>query len=481
MSGSTVRARAGHAKTSRADKGIVLSVLFSAGLILSIFVVDSQQAKGGIAVLLMIVLLATGMPVAVAMGLAGGIGIYSLQGPNGYRSAMERLPYDTMVNWSLTVIPMFIFMGMLLWRSGATDRLFGGVQQWFSWLPGGLGVTTNAAGGALGAASGSTLGIAYAVGRIAIPSMLSAGYPKRLAISSVLMAGIGGQLIPPSLLLVVYAGIASTPTGDQLLAGLVPGVLLHAANAVLIVVIAVFAQRRRGGRFNSEPTSWSGRLHALVHLLPIPLVVVGVIGGIYLGIFTATEAGAAGAFLAMLIVLGYQRGRTFGLIYQAARDTVGSVGAIFFLLVGAGLLTRALALSGLTTQVATTIEDLNLGRVQFLLLLIVFYVILGMFVEPVSMMLLTVPLLLPVIVVMEIDVIWFGVFVTLMGEMAVITPPVGMLLFVILGLSQDSSVNKGQKITFKDVSIAAVWLLPLTFGLALLLIAYPDIVTWLLP
>lgn len=446
-------------------------------LVAGIFIVEQPEWKAIVGLLLMLVLLLYRTPVAVAMGLPALLGIFAMQGLTGVEGTLRRTPYQTISGWTLSVLPMFILMGILMWRSGSTDRMYTATGKWLNWLPGSLALTTNAAGGALAAASGSSLGITYALGRIGIPAMLSAGYPKRLAVASVMMGGSGGQLIPPSILAVVYAGVASTPVGDQLLAGLLPGVVLISGYSLAILISSVVMKGTTGLSLSGGEATWGERLRSVPDLLPIPVIVSVIVGGIYFGIFTATEAAAIGALCALVLLLVYRRRESGRFLVKAAIESVGSIGAIFFLLIGANMLSRFLAFSGLTTEAVNTLSGMDLGRIEFLLVLVVAYLVLGTFMEPLSMVLITTPVLLPAMPILGIDVIWFGAFVVLMSEIAVVTPPVGIILYAVHGMVQERDVAVGFDISLRDVFAATKYFVPIGLAVALVMIFWPDFVT----
>ena len=446
-----------------------------------------SELVGGLGIGLMLVLLVMKVPVAVAMGFAGGLGVFVLSGTRVLAVTFQDVPFRSVGSWSLSVLPMFIFMGLLLWRSGATEKLYDATREWLGWLPGGLAVGTNFAGAGLAAVSGSTLGVTYALGRIGVPEMLRAGYDRRLATASILMAGTGGQLIPPSILLVIYAGIVSIPVGPQLLAGFVPGVLLAVVYGTLIVAVAAMFPRLTGRGRRGEPgiaakvdTSWSGRWTTLAKVWPIPVLAISVLFGLYMGVFTATEAGAVGALGAIFITGWYLRLTGFvTAVRQALGDTVKATGGIFLLLVGAMILNRLLTLSGAASWTARFIDELGLGRVQFLLVMLLIYLILGMFMDPLTMMLITVPILMPTIAALDISLIWFGVFVVLLGELSIITPPVGILTFIVHRLVQDDEVNLGHRISLADVFVGVLWFIPASVGVLVILILFPELAEWL--
>ncbi|MBK1787319.1 TRAP transporter large permease [Prauserella cavernicola] len=449
-----------------------LAVMFVPGM--------SREMIGVCAIAAMLVLIFLNMHIGLALALPAMAGLVAVSGPLALENVLLTLPYDSVAEWTMSVIPMFVFMGLLLWRSGITEQLYDAGKQWLSWLPGGLGVGTTAAGAGLSAVSGSTAGTTYALARIGIPEMLKAGYHKRMAIGSVIVAGLPGQLVPPSILLVVYAGISESPIGPQLLAGIVPGILIAVICAATLVGLALLRPSLVGTGRARPRTSWAERGRTLRVVWPVPALIAIVIGGMFGGIFTATEAGAAGALGALLLTLWKRRGdgavRAVG---QAAIGTLAAVGTIFFLLLGAEVLTRLLAVTRIASVFTDWVVSAGLGATGFLLLMIVVYLALGTFLEGMALLLLTVPVLLPTLEALDISVLWFGVFAVFMGELAVITPPVGIVAFIIAGIVRDPEVSQGQKITIGDVFMAALFFLPLCIAYAILLILVPDIATWL--
>lgn len=461
--------------------GPVAALLLLGGLCWALFQPVESEAKGAIALLMMLVLLFLKVPVAVAMATPAIFGIYALAGEIPVQRTLMDVPFSSVASWSLSVLPMFIFMGLMLWRSGATNRLYRGAGLWLSWLPGGLAVTTNVAGAGLAAASGSTVGITHALGRIGIPEMLRAGYDKRLALGSVLMAGMSGQLIPPSVLLVVYAGVAQVAVGPQLLAGVVPGLLVAGASACLLVAVA-FMRPRLAPRAGSGTASWSERLSSVVGMAPVPLLSGLVVGGLLTGVFTATEAGAFGALGALLIASVTLRFRELRhAVGSALMMTVSGVGQIMFLLLGTAFMGRFIALSGLPGWLVSTFDELGIARIEFLLLLIMVYLVMGAFLDPIAMILLTVPILLPIAEGYAVSPIWFGVFVVLLAELSMVTPPVGILSYVVHRLVQDPEVRGDASIRLKDVFSAALWVLPVALAVLLLLVFFPGLVEVLSP
>jgi C4-dicarboxylate transporter DctM subunit len=471
------------AEGKRAWVVMAITLVLVVGSATAMFMPLVPEAIGVAGIAMMLGLIFLRLPVAIAMIVPSMLGMFALHGSPLVESTMATLPYTSVASWTLSVIPMFILMGLLLWKAGLTESLFDAGRLWLAWLPGGLAVGTNVAGAGLAAVSGSSLGTTYALARIGIPEMLKAGYDKRLAIGSVIVAGLPGQLIPPSIMLVIYAGIAEVPIGPQLLAGVGPGLLVAAMFTVMIVVYSRVWAPAAGGVVDADTAdvvTWSARFRALARTWPVPLVIGVVIYGMFSGVFTATEAGAFAAVLSVLITFVVQRGKlAIRSLVAASTATVSSVGAIFLLLVGVDSLGRMMALTGISSGFAELIESMDLTRVWFLLLMTAVYIILGTFMEGLTMMVLTIPILMPTLISLDISLLWYGVFAVFMGELAVVTPPVGILSFVIHSICQEPEVNQGQKITLSDVFNACWWFMPMAVVTTLVLIFFPEIATWL--
>lgn len=463
---------------------VVRAVLcsFVGGSLIWMFATSSKEQVGLAALLLMMSLLFLNLPVAIVLAASGIVGLIALR-PRAAETMLSTGAYEPIAQWTLSVLPMFILMGLLLWRSGITNQIYVTARHWLSWLPGGLAVSTNLAGAGLAAVSGSTIATTYTLGRMGIPEMLKAGYDRRLATGSVMVAGLPGQLIPPSTFLVVYAGIAQVPVGPQLLAGIGPGLFVALAFTIVIVAIAIvapkFVGRERGSKAKVESSAWSDRWQSLLAVWPLPVLIFIVIGGMLSGFVTATEAASAGAAGALLLTIWKLRGRAFSEIKKAAIETVSSVGGIFFLVVGAITITRLLTLCGLTQGFTDWVASSGMGRIEFLLLILVVYLFLGTFLEPLPMMLLTVPMLIPALNSLDISLLWFGVFTVFMSELAVLTPPVGILAFIVYGITQDKNVSLGQHITLKDIFVALAWVMPFAVLVAVGLIFFPEIATYI--
>lgn len=462
-------------KRAWATLSITLAVIVVCTI--GLFLPFKPQVLGCLACVLMLALIFLRMPVGLAMIVPALLGMYALRGQLLVESTLSTLPFQQVASWTLSVIPMFVLMGLLLWRAGLTESIYVAGKHWLSWLPGGLAVGTNIAGAGLASVSGSSVGTTYALARIGIPEMLKAGYDKRLAIGSVIVAGLPGQLIPPSIMLVIYAGIAEVPIGPQLLAGIGPGVLVAVLFTVMIVI---FAKRwaAYGVVVETEPSSWSDRFSSLLKVWPVPVLIGVVVIGMFSGTFTATEAGAVAALVAIVITLVWKRGGgAWRAVADAAIGTVSSVGAIFLMLIGVEALSRMFTLTGISTGFAELIEQMDLNRVTFLLLMMVVYIILGTFMEPLPMMVLTIPILMPTLLALDISLLWYGAFAVFMGELAVVTPPVGILAFIIHSIAKEPEVNQGQDISMNDVFNACWWFMPMAILVTVIMIFFPEIST----
>jgi C4-dicarboxylate transporter, DctM subunit len=457
-----------------------VTMVFVAGSTIAMFLPLVPEAIGIAAIVLMLCLIFLRMPVAMAMIIPALLGMYALRGELLVESTLTTLPYSQVAEWTLSVVPMFILMGLLLWKAGLTESVYAAGRQWLGWMPGGLAVGTNIAGAGLASVSGSSVGTTYALARIGIPEMLKAGYDKRLAIGSVIVAGLPGQLIPPSIMMVIYAGIAEVPIGPQLLAGIGPGVLVAALFTLMIVIFARRWAPDAGALNAGETVTWSTRMASLAKIWPVPILVAVIVWGMFSGTFTATEAGAVAAVVSLVIALIWKwNDRPLRTIADGSVAAVSSVGAIFFMLVGVEALSRMFTLTGISTGFADLIESMDLNRITFLLLMMVVYIVLGTFMEPLPMMVLTIPILMPTLISLDISLLWYGAFAVLMGELAVVTPPVGILAFIIHQITKEPEVNQGQDIRLNDVFNACWWFMPMAILVTVVLIFFPEISTWL--
>ncbi|MCM3562046.1 TRAP transporter large permease [Hydrogenophaga intermedia] len=370
-------------------------------------------------------------------------------------------------SWTLTALPLFLWMGEILFRSRLSDSLFKGLAPWLNWLPGRL-LHANVVGCTIFAAiSGSSAATCATVGKITLPELKKRGYPDNMAIGTLAGAGTLGLLIPPSIILIVYGVAANVSIAKLFLAGVIPGLMLGLLFSAYIVVWSLL----RPGRIPAADagTALRHKLYASRHLIPVVLLIALVLGGIYSGIATATEAAALGVAGSLLLsrVDGTLNWQTFrdGLI--AGCRVYCMIGLI---LAGAAFLTLAMGFIGLPRQVAEFIGALQLTPFALLLLLTVFFIALGCFLDGISMVVLTIAVLLPTVQAAGFDLIWFGIFIVLVVEMAQITPPVGFNLFVLKGLTQ-------REVTW--IARATLPLFVLMMAAVLLTYVVPGVALWL--
>lgn len=464
--------------------GLVVGFGLLAACLVGLLTSSTAPTAGMWSIATMLVLIFLSVPVAIALSVPSVVGIYVVSGTTSAVTVLSTAPFNTVASWTYSVIPAFIFMGMLMVESGLTTKIFRATERWFGWLPGGAGVGTTAAGAGLASVSGSTIGMTYALARASIPELLRAGFDKRMAVGTVIVAGIPGSVIPPSILLVVYAGIATVPVGQQLVAGILPGLLVAVTFGLFILAIGIFRPslvgHSRGRKLFTSEHSWSDRFSSLLPIWGFPAVMAVLFGGLFSGAFTPTEAGSGAALTALIVALvSNLKNGPLSSISRAALKTVSATASIFFIIIGAELLTRLLSITGLTNLVTNTIVGLGLSQTLFLIVLMLMYLVMGMFFDTLSMMVLTVPVLVPVLIEMDISLIWFGIFMVLLGELAMVTPPVGILSFIIHGIAKDPKVNLGHNITLGDIFRSLAWFLPLAFAFIVMLIIFPDIVQWL--
>ncbi|MFB9859483.1 TRAP transporter large permease [Paenarthrobacter aurescens] len=474
--------------------GLIIMAVITVLLTVYLLVADSNKLiVGFLIILLMMALMLFKIPIGFAMSGAGIFGLYLLVGPNAVTGSLKEVVFTSFASWSLSVIPMFVLMGVAMGKSGLMSGAYDVARKWMSRLPGGLAIATNYAGAGMAATSGSTIGIAYAIGRVSIPEMIRSGYSPALAMGTTGMAGTLGQVIPPSILLVIYAGVAETPVGPQLLAGIIPGITLAVLFSLVIIIWAAVSPSS-APRGTSYP--WKERVASLVGLVPMLVITVVVLGGIYLGIFTATEAGAYGALVTIILGLALVISRSrkdlksakttvptrriVGAYFSATLiETVSAVAAIMLLIVGVNLLTRVMALSGLAKWVANGVLDLGLDKLGFLLLLIPVYLVLGFFLDTLAMMLLTIPVFMGPLVALDVDLIWFGVFLIVLAEIDMVAPPLGVMNFVVLAIAQSSTKGMGLKLKITDTFKGVMPFIAACILMLVVLIMWPDFALWL--
>lgn len=390
-----------------------------------------REIIGLIGLGLMLGLLVLRVHIGIALISVSTGGIWYLIGSRPALGMLSNLPYDFTASWTLSSVPMFLLMGYVCYYAGLTRGLFEVARSWLAWLPGGLAVATIWGSAGFAAVTGSSIACAAAMGRIAIPEMKRAGYDMRLATGSVAAAGTLGALIPPSILLILFGVFAEVPIAKLFIGGIGAG--LTTAVLYMTVVIGLALWKPHMAPRLAEKPPLDQRMRDLRETWPILVLLVVVIGGMFGGFFTATEAGAVGAFAAILIGLA-KRSLNLSGLWEALKETLLTTSSLFLIAIGAILLTRFLTLSGTGHMIADAIIAMQANTLVLLIGISCIYLILGMFLDPLGAMLLTVPVLLPILDNAGIDLIWFGVFLVKFLEIGMITPPIGMNVFVIKGV-----------------------------------------------
>lgn len=414
---------------------------------------------------LLVLFLAIRAPIGVALGASGAIGLLAMRGSSATLSVLGNATFDFIASWELTAVPMFLLLGSIAYHSGLATNLFRAARAWLYFLPGGLAIATNLASAGFAAASGSSVAMTGAMSRLAIPEMVRAGYEKGLAAGSVASAGTLGALIPPSIPFILYGVFMEESVGKLLLAGILPGLLTMSAYCILIL-IRVWINPKLAPRVD-EQMDTREKWVLLARAWPIPLIVLGVVGGLYSGTVTATETGAFGAGVAVIASL-VDRTFSWKMIRNSIVEATRTTAAIFLIAIGAIIFTRMLALSRVPVEIGVLVNDYSLNLFSFFLIISVFYLILGMFLDPIGLMLISLPILTPIAHALGVDLIWFGVIVVKFIEIGLLTPPIGLNLFV-------TSAALGPSFPFERIVKGTLWFLCAEFFVMILIFTFPEI------
>jgi len=426
--------------------------------------VIDQGLAGLIMIGLLPLLLILGMPIGLSLAAAGIIGLILTRGWLPIEFMLGAFPYAYTANLAYIVLPLFLFMGYMTFVSGVSERAFAAAQRVIGNISGGLAIATVAASAGFAMVCGSSVAAASTIGKVAIPEMLKRGYARSLAAGAVAAGGTLGVLIPPSGILVVYAIATQTSVVDLFLAALIPGILTAIAYALL--VFGMVALRPALGGTRMAASGASGKIRALLSSWEIMLLFLIVMGGIFLGIATPTEAAAVGALVAATLVFRKRGGGKLAMIRDGLLETGSATSSIFLLIIGAGLFSMGLATTQIPVTLATWAGQFSENRYLVLVLILVPYFVLGMFIDGISMILLTMPIVFPIITQLGFDPIWFGIIVTKTVEIGLLTPPVGLNAFVVKNAAPD--------IPLSDIFRGCVPFIVVEFLLVAALIAWPG-------
>ncbi|MPZ56252.1 MAG: TRAP transporter large permease subunit [Rhizobiales bacterium] len=427
----------------------------------------SAQWIGILALAGLFALIVLRVPVAIAMGLAGVIGYAAIDGWDRAFIAAGLTPYDLTDKYDLSVVPLFVLMGAVATRSGMSAELYRAANAMFSGLRGALAMGTVGACAGFGAICGSSLATAATMTRVAIPEMRRYGYDERIATGVVASGGILGVLIPPSVVLVVYAIIAEQGVPQLFAAALFPGLICAALHIVVIAAIGFLQPYRLP---TSQPMPFGERLRALSGLWKMVILFGIAVGGIYSGFMTPTEAAGVAAFAAIVIAVA-TRTMDFRSLVEALLETIWTTAMLFVIVIGAFLFSYFMALTQLPNAVTGWVQALGVAPWVVILMMVAFYVVLGCFLDAISMILITVPVFLPLALGIGYDGIWFGILVLVAVEIGMITPPMGLNIFVIRAQMPDIALG--------DVFRGIVPFLAAHFALIALLMLLPSLALWL--
>lgn len=427
---------------------------------------DNAFLVGQLGLGLLFVLVLLGVRVVFAAALVGLVGLIELLGWGPAAGIVGTIPHSKSSVYALSVLPMFIFIGFLAFHAGMTQQLFDAARKWIGWVPGGLAVATVFATAGFAAVSGASTATAAVFSRVAIPEMLKNGYDKKLSAGVVAAGGTLASLIPPSAILVIYAIIVEESVGQLLLAGFLPGLV----SALIYAAIIIFwAKLKPQDAPSVGGYSWAERFKALPGISPIFIVVFIIMSAIYQGWATPTEAGALGAMVVFLLAM-FKRTK-FSIITGALMESAKLTVMIFSLIWGVLIFVRFLGFSGLPEAFTVWILALDASPMVIMICILLAYAILGMFMDAIGMLLLTLPVVYPAVIALGFDSIWFGIIVVKMAEVCLITPPIGLNCFVVNGVRPDISLAQ----VFRGILLFFVADV-ITIGL---LLAFPEIVTWL--
>lgn len=416
---------------------------------------------------ILLALLFTGVPIAFSMALIGFVGFAVVASWEGSLAMTGQVVYDTMLSYELSVLPLFVLMGNFISRARMSNDIYAASHAFLGHRRGGLALATIAASGGFSAVCGSSLATVATMGKVAMPQMKQYGYSDKLAAGSVAAGGTLGVLIPPSVVLILYGIMTENDIGALFAAGLIPGLL---GIVLYFVAVQLSIWRDPAAGPPGPRTPWPERWRALSRVWAVLGLFVLILGGIYGGVFTPTEAAGIGAFGAFVIAL-CRRALTGRVLFETLVESGRTSAMIFLVLIGAMLFANFINIARFPFALSDFVSDLNVGPIEVIIALTIIYILLGCVLESISMLLLTVPVFYPMVVAAGVDPIWFGVFVVVVIEIGLITPPVGMNAFVLKATAPN--------VTISDIFRGLAPFVMIDIVRIGLLIAFPVIVTFL--
>ncbi|MEX0828294.1 MAG: TRAP transporter large permease [Haliea sp.] len=419
-----------------------------------------------ISLVLLFGLILLSITVAASLGLLGLI-MGEIFSPMPLYRGLADIVWVNAIEFLLLAIPLFVFMGELMLRSGIATRMYDALTKWLAWLPGGLMHTNVGASALFAATSGSSVATAATIGTVALPEAESRGYNERLFLGSLTSGGTLGILIPPSINLIIFGLLTNTSVPDLYMAGLVPGLVMAAIFALTVLLACLFRPSWGGERIRC---SWHARFKVLPDLLPPLAIFLLVVGSIYGGLATPTEAAALGV-VGALGLAAFRKSLTWSMLLAASEATMRTTAMVMLIVLAAMFLNFVLGVIGLTHALTTFVADLGWSPIGMMVAIVAFYLILGCFLETLSMLITTAPLITPIVIGLGYDPVWFGILVMVLLEMALLTPPIGINLYVVQSVRRKGSLT--------DVVIGTLPFLAAMLVMVVLLIAFPDIALWL--
>lgn len=411
-------------------------------------------------------LLLIGVRIALALGLTGLFGLLFLL-PQPQLSLLAERSWSGVNTFTLTAVPMFVLMGALLWRSGVTTDMFDSLVRWFGRTPGGLAHASVGAATVFAAVSGSSLATAATLGSVACPEMIRRGYSARLTYGVAAAGATLGVLIPPSIPLIIYGTAVGAPVNLLFIAGIIPGLLLAAC---FMTGVLGWSTLVPGAAPRGDSYSWTAKLAAFAGMLPFLSVITVVLGSLYAGIATPSEAAGVGAAFAFVLCL-LRRKVGVAMLVDTATDTVKVTSFLLVIVVGAAILSWVFDYLRLPRMLVDLVKSAELAPWLVMTVITLLYIVLGMFIDSISMMLMTLPVTFPIVKALGFDPIWFGIYLVLMIEIGLITPPVGIVLFVLRGMSRG--------VMLKEIVMGALPFVAIMLLFVALIYLVPSIVTWL--
>jgi len=424
---------------------------------------------GILGVISALVLIGIRVPVGVVLGLVSFLGIGWILNFGAAWGILTAVPYSFITNWSLSAVPMFLLMGYIASQAGLTRGLFGAMRMFIGNVPGGLASATVVASALFASASGSSVATSAAFSRIAVPEMLRARYAPSLACGSVAASGTLGSLIPPSVMMILFGIFTETSIGALFVAGVIPGIL-SALIYIAMITIRAWRSPELAPRTNETFTPMEKR-SALRDTWPLPVLILGVLGGIFAGIFSPTEAGAIGAAMALLLALA-RRGLSGKALLQSIVDTAEGTCTVFIIAIGASMFSVFMGLSTLPAALSQALLPVVDNIYLLMIAIAILFVVLGMFVESISLLLLTLPVIEPLLRSLGVDFVWFGIIVIKMLEIGMITPPVGLNVYVMKSAL-------GDRVPLTEMFKGAAWFILMDVLTLALLVAVPAITLFL--